>query len=74
MFPGTRRRAEAKLKMSEQVDIAVDLGVVLPPLPEISLFEDIAAKPAADATAKSGWRGRSTSLTTTSRPRQPVVV
>jgi hypothetical protein len=31
--------------MSEQVDIAVDLGVVPPPLPDISFFEDFAANP-----------------------------
>ena len=31
--------------MSEQVDIAVALGVVPPPLPDIGFFEDIAANP-----------------------------
>jgi hypothetical protein len=31
--------------VSEQLDIAVALGVVPPPLPDISFFEDIAANP-----------------------------
>ena len=31
--------------MSEQVDIAVDLGAVLPPLPDICFFEEFAATP-----------------------------
>ena len=31
--------------MSEPVDIAVDLGAVPPPLPEICFFEDFAANP-----------------------------
>jgi hypothetical protein len=31
--------------MSEQIDIAVDLGAVVPPLPEICFLEEFAASP-----------------------------